>query len=91
MNADSSLRFVIMAEAKAVEMKDGFAVDQAALVRSFYYARKDYVDSSLHITDLLIEKYKNDNRQLKFFLDVMFFKAKILDRGNRYTQSLTPN
>jgi len=89
LTADSSLPYVVMAEATAVEMKDEFAVDQAAWARSYYYARKDYVDSSLHIIDLLLTKYKNSNSHQKFYLDIMFFKAKILDRGNRYTQSLT--
>jgi len=89
LNADSSLPFVMMAEAAAAETKNEYNMDLAASARSNYYARKDYVDSSLHIIDQLLAKYKNDNDHRKFYLDIMFFKAKILDRGNRYTQSLT--
>ena len=89
LSADSSLPYVAMAETVAAETNDKLNVDKAAYERAFYYARKNYIDSSLHIIDLLIAKYKNDNSQQKFYLDMLFFKAKILDRGNRYTQSLT--
>ncbi len=89
LSADSSLPYVIMAEAAAAETKEKLNADKAAYERSFYYARKNYIDSSLHIIDLLISNYENDNSQQKFYLGVLFFKAKILDRGNRYTPSLT--
>ncbi len=88
LSADSSLPYVIMAEAVAAETNEKLNEDKAAYERAFYYARKNYIDSALHVIDQLITKYKNDNDQQKFYLDIMFFKAKILDRGNRYSQSL---
>ena len=88
LNADTSLPYVVMAEAIAAKTKDKFDTDRAAFARAFYYVRKNYVDSSLHIVDLMIPDYKNDNDHQKFYLDILFFRAKILDRGNRYSQSL---
>lgn len=88
LNADSSLPYVVMAEKVAAETKVELNSDKAAYQRAYYYARKNYIDSSLHIIDQLIAKYKKDNDQQKLYLDLLFFRSKILDRGNRYTQSL---
>ena len=88
LNAELSLPYVIMAENIAAKTKEKFDLDRAAYARTFYYVRKNYVDSALHIIDLMIPDYKNDNPRQKFYLDILFLKAKILDRGNRYSQSL---
>lgn len=89
LNADSSLPYVIMAETIAAKTKEKFNVDRTSYARAFYYARKNYIDSALHIVDRMIPDYKNDNTHQKFYLDILFLKAKILDRGNRHSQSLT--
>ena len=89
LNADSSLPYVIMAENIAAKTKEKFDMDRAAYARAYYYTRKNYVDSSLHIVDGMIPAYKNDYDHQKFYLDILLLKSKILDRGNRYSQSLT--
>ena len=89
LNADTLLPYVIMAEAIAIKTKDKFEADKAKFIRVGYYARKDLIDSALHLTDVLIHDYKNDAAHQSFYLKGLFARAKILDRGNRYTQSLT--
>lgn len=89
LNAETSLPYVIMAEAIAARTKEQFDLDRAAFARAFYYLRNNNVDSALRIVDPMIPGYKNDNNHQKFYLEILFLKAKILDRGNRYSQSLT--
>lgn len=89
LNADTSLPYVVMAEAIAAKTKEKFDADRTAYARAFYYVRKNYIDSSLRIIDKLATVYKNNNQHQKFYLDILFFRAKILDRGNQYSQSLT--
>ena len=89
LNADTLLPYVAMAEAIAAKTKDKFDKDRAAGVRAAYYVRKNYIDSALNIVNALIAAYKDDKDHESFYLNYLFFKSKILDRGNRYTQSLT--
>jgi hypothetical protein len=41
------------------------------------------------VVDGLIKKYKNEKQDEKYLMGLFLFKARILDRGNRYTESLT--
>jgi len=88
LNADTLLPYVIMAENIAAKTKDKFDKDRAAGVRAAYYVRKNYIDSALNIVNALIADYKDDKNHQAFYLNYLFFRSKILDRGNRYTQSL---
>lgn len=89
VNPDTLYPYVLMSETIGARLNDPFALDKAAIVRAYYYIRKNYVDSALTIVDRLIISYKNNKKQPSFYLSLLFFKSRILDRGNRYTQSLT--
>lgn len=89
LNADTLLPFVIMAEIISAKTNVKFDVDMAAYTRAFYYLRKNKTDSALFIIDRLIHNYKKDKTLQSFYLNLLFFKSKILDRSNKYTQSLT--
>jgi signal transduction histidine kinase len=89
LNPDTLFLYVLMAEAISSKTNDKFIKDRIAYMRAGYYVRKNYIDSSLNITDALLADYKNDKKQQNFYLELLFFKAKTLDRGNRYTQALT--
>lgn len=89
LNPDTLLPYVQAAEAIALKTNDKFSIDQVRYMKAGYYVRKNYIDSSLHITDSLLADYKNDRLHQKFYLGLLFFKSKTLDRGNRYTQALT--
>ena len=89
INADTLLNYVLMAEQIVSKTTSKLDIDRIAFARSNYYVRKNYIDSALFIIDKLAADYRNNEKQQKFYLDILFFKAKILDRGNRYTQSLT--
>lgn len=89
INADSLLPYVIKANAIAAGTRDESDKRQAILSKAYYYIRKNYVDSALLLTDALIKDYPNEKPDEKYFLGLLFFKAKVLDRGNRYTASLT--
>ena len=89
LNADTLLPYVILAEAISVKTKAPFDKARAAYIRAGYYVRKNYIDSALHMIDALIPIYKIDKGKQAFYLSILFFKSKILDRANRYSQSLT--
>lgn len=89
LNPDTLLPYLLIAEEIAARSKNKLQVDQAAYIRSNYYVRKNYIDSALHIVELLIGNYKNNKDEQKFYLQLLFFKSKILDRANRFTESLT--
>jgi signal transduction histidine kinase len=88
INSDTLLPYVLLAESITGNSKNEFNKSLAACSRAYYYIRKNYVDSALVIMERLVEKHKKDNEHKDFYLGVLFFKAKILDRGNRYTASI---
>jgi signal transduction histidine kinase len=88
INADTLLPYVSLAETIAAKTKEKVAIDGAAYSRAFYYVRKNYIDSALYIINQLIPRYEKEQAQQAFYLRILFLKAKVLDRGNRYTQSL---
>ncbi len=89
INSDTLLPYVFIADSIASASKEKFNVSTAAYIRSYYYLRKNFVDSALVGIDKLIDEYKNDKQRPDFYLELLFFQAKIFDRGNRYTQALT--
>jgi len=89
INADSLLPYVLLGENLAAASKNRFNIDRMASVRANYYVRRNLVDSALRIVEEIIPAYKNDKDHQEYYLNNLFFKAKILDRGNRYTQALT--
>ena len=89
INSDTLLPYVLLAESITRNSKNEFDKSQMAYSRAYYYIRKNYVDSALFVMDGLLQKHKNDKGHSSFYLGSLFFKAKILDRGNRYTESIT--
>ena len=89
LNPDTLLPYVVMAENISGNIKEKFEADRIKVARVYYYVRKNYIDSAINIIDPLINYYKTEKKRQSFYLSLLFFKAKILDRGNRYTQSLT--
>jgi signal transduction histidine kinase len=88
INADTLYPYVLLAESISRTLKDKMITDKAAMTRAFFYIRKNYVDSALTIINELVTRNKN-GKDKAFYLSVLFFKARALDRGNRYTQALT--
>lgn len=89
LNADTLWPYVVIAESLSAKTKEPYDAARAAYIRSGYYVRKNYIDSALHIVDDLIHDYKKDKARQSFYLNLLFYRSKILDRGNRYAQSLT--
>ncbi len=89
INADTLLRYVLLAESIAVQSKNKSYADKAALCRAGYYVRKNITDSALVIADALLNKYKTNQQEQPFYLRLLFFKAKILDRANQFTMALS--
>lgn len=86
---DTLLPYVVMAENIAAKTKNKVDAARAAFIRAVYYVRINYIDSALYITDQQIQAIKNDKQQQSFYLELLFFKAKVFDKANRYTQALT--
>jgi len=89
VNPDSLLPYIKMAETIAAATGNKSDADMAAYSRASYYVRKNIADSALGIVDRLITEYKTNSDRQPFYLKLIFFKAKILDRSNRYSQALT--
>lgn len=89
INADTLLPYVLLGETISEKSGSTFDIDRIALVKASYYVRKNYVDSALAIVDQLIPAYKNNTTHQPFYLLLLFFRSKVLDRGNRYTKALT--
>lgn len=88
INPDSLLPYVLLGERIIKTSKSKLDIDKIATARAGYYVRKNYVDSALNIVEPLLEVYKKNKEQQEFYLSLLLFKAKILDRGNRYTLAL---
>lgn len=89
ISADSLLPYILIGESIAAKTKIKFDIDRIAAAKSSYYVRKNHVDSALNIIDPLIIYYKKDKAHQPYYLTLLFLKARILDRGNRYTEALT--
>lgn len=89
INPDSLLPYILIGESVAAKTKNKFDVDRIAAAKASYYVRKNHIDSALNIVNSLIPYYKNDKDHQAYYLSLLFFKSKILDRSNRYTQALT--
>lgn len=89
INSDTLLPYVFIADSIASASKEKINLSTAAYIRSYYYIRKNLVDSALTVIDKLIEEYKNNPQRSDYYLGLLFFRAKVFDRGNRYTQALT--
>jgi signal transduction histidine kinase len=88
INPDSLLPYVLLGERITKTSKSKLDIDKIATARAGYYVRKNYVDSALNIVEPLLAVYKKNKEQQEFYLSLLLFKAKILDRGNRYTLAL---
>lgn len=89
VNADTLLFYVAVAEKIAATSSKKTDKDKAAFCRAGYYVRKNITDSALVITDALLNKYKTNQQEQPFYLRLLFFKAKILDRANQFTLALS--
>ncbi len=88
INADTLLHYVILAERTALKTKKKPEADKAAYCRAGYYVRKNITDSALVIVEALLNEYKTNREEQPFYLRILFFKAKILDRANQFTGAL---
>lgn len=89
IDADTLLPYLLLGEEIAGKTNDHKFVDQMKMVRASYYARKNRIDSGLVIINELINDYKSKKKGRDLYLKFLFFRAKISDRGNHYSQALT--
>lgn len=89
IDADSLLPYVFIGEELAKKTKSQRLIAQMRMVRASYYARKNMIDSGLMVMNELVDEYKNKSEDRDLYLRLLFFRAKISDRGNHYSQALT--
>ncbi len=89
LDPDTLLPYVLAAEAISGNVEDKLEADKIKVARAYYYIRKNYVDSAINLIDPLLKRAKNERKRQSFYLSLLFLRAKILDRGNRYTQAIT--
>ena len=88
ISPDSLLPYVVEAERIAGRSGDPDLLNRAAYTRIAYYARKNISDSGLQICERLLSGKIDTKKDPRFYLQVLFFKAKLLDRSNQYTRAL---
>lgn len=88
VDPDTLLPYLFIGEQLASTSKDKNNIARMKLVRASYYARKNLIDSGLVIMNELVKEYKNKKDGQSLYLKFLFFRAKISDRGNLYSQSL---
>lgn len=89
LNPDSLLIYLHIAEPILTRYTDKKNQEKFSISQAYYYIRKNFVDSALAITNALVDEYRNSRKDASLYLSYIFFKAKLLDRGGQYTQSLT--
>lgn len=88
INPDTLLPYITAAEKIAGRINNDSLVDMAAYSKSIYYTKRNMTDSALSIIDILLAKYKQKNSLKSKYLDLLFFKAKVLDRGNQLSKAI---
>ncbi len=89
INADTLLPYVLLAEKIASRTKEKTDSQRASYSRAVFYIRKNITDSALAIVEPMLVSLKADRNQQSFYLKLLFFRAKILDRGNQFTKALS--
>lgn len=88
INPDTLLPYLVEADKIVRHSSNDSFGDIAAYARGIYYTRRNMTDSALSIADVLLAKYKEVPALRKKYLDVLFFKAKALDRGNQLSKAI---
>ena len=89
VNPDTLLPFAKEAIELATKANNKDWLHKARFAMIGYYARKNITDSALLLVDPLLADLKKDQTKSDLYLSALFFKAKILDRSNQYTKSLS--
>lgn len=89
INADSILPYIKLAENISPKTGDQTDIDLTDYCKAGYYARKNSIDSAMAKIDFLITNYKNNKNRQDLYLEFLFYKAKIFDRGNQYSKALS--
>lgn len=89
IDADILYSYLSTAEQLSQHSKDKNAGTRFLLCKASYYARKNHIDSGLHLIDQSILNAHTKANAPSLYLTALFLRAKLLDRGNRYSQSLT--
>ncbi|MBK8711583.1 MAG: hypothetical protein IPL97_06915 [Niastella sp.] len=88
INPDTLLPYLLMADSIAAVSQLKQEKENVEFIKANYYIRENHVDSALFIINGILSRYENNAVNKRQYLDMLFFKAKILDRGNRYTDAL---
>lgn len=89
IDADTLLPYIIAAQKLVTNDKDDRDKDHLTYAWATYFARKNEIDSGLALLDPLIARYRNKQKDPAFYLRLLFFKAKTLDRGNQYASAIS--
>lgn len=88
INTDSMPFYLQLADSLATASKLRFDKDMSHYARAYYHIRRNEADSALRLIEPLIPYYAKQPDKQPLYLGMLFFKAKVLDRANRYTSAL---
>lgn len=88
MSTDSLPPYLRFADSLAAASKIQFDKDLSTYARAYYHIRRNETDSALLLVEPLVRYYQKRPAQQEFYLGLLFFRSKVLDRASRYTQAL---
>jgi signal transduction histidine kinase len=88
MSTDSLRIYLQLADSLALASKLRIDKDMSNYARAYYHIRRNEADSALRLIEPLIPYYAKQQDRQPLYLGMLFFKAKVLDRANRYTSAL---
>lgn len=89
VNADTLYMYLALADALAAGSVQPEAPGKAEFSRGVYYVKKNYIDSALSMTESMLSRSRQNPLLRAQYLSALFLRAKILDRGNRFTQTIS--
>ena len=89
INPDTLLPYALKGMEIASKSRNKEWQRKAKFAITGYYVRKNLTDSALMVLEPLLEELKKENDKSPGRLSALFFRAKILDRSNQYTKSLS--
>lgn len=88
MSTDSLPPYLRFADSLAAASKIQFDKDLSTYARAYYHIRRNETDSALLLVEPLVRYYQKRPAQQEFYLGLLFFRSKVLDRASRYAQAL---
>lgn len=88
ITSDTLYYYLKMGEQLKPQLNIDTVSARLAYLRCVYYTRISKNDSAMQLINKYIGMFKNNPDRIRFYIDFLMLRARILDRGNNYTATL---